>query len=126
MVKQTAPDSLFSALSNGTRRAILEDLRAGPRSISELADPFEMSLVAVSKHVHVLEDAGLVRIRRRGRSRICRLDAAPLLDGVRWLAGFASFWQDELDQIERYLEARALEGGADDDADDDADDAEDD
>ena len=107
MVKLESHEALFSALANGTRRSMLDRLRSGPRTISDLAGPFDMSLVAVSKHVHVLEDAGLVRIRREGRSRLCHLDPEPFRDGLRWMARFASFWQDELDQIERFLEAPA-------------------
>lgn len=110
MVNYPDREALFSALANGSRRSILESLRSGPKAISELAEPFDMSLVAVSKHVHGLEDAGLLRIRRRGRSRVCHLEPEPLLVGLRWMAGFASFWQDELDQIERYLEAEAADG----------------
>jgi len=119
MVKSNAPTPFFSALANPTRRALLEDLRHGPRSISDLAEPFDMSLVGVSKHVHVLEDAGLVRIRRQGRRRICRLEPEPFREGLPWLAGFASFWTDELDQIERWLEARGREDDGNDDVEDD-------
>lgn len=105
MVNYPDSDDLFSALANPTRRSILEALRSEPRTISDLARPFDMSLVAVSKHVHVLEDAGLVRIRRRGRSRVCHLDPEPLRGALRWIARFGSFWEDEMDQIERYLAA---------------------
>lgn len=64
-----------------------------------------MSLVAVSKHVHRLEEAGLVRIRREGRSRVCELDPGPLRVGRRWIDQFRHFWSDEMDQIDRYLDA---------------------
>lgn len=98
-------EGVFSALANPTRRSILERLRGGSRSISALAEPYDMSLVAVSKHVHRLEEAGLVRIRREGRSRVCELDAGPLCVGRRWIDRFRHFWSDELDQIDRYLDA---------------------
>lgn len=98
-------EAVFSALANPTRRSILEDLRAGPRSISELAEPFDMSLVGVSKHVHRLEDAGLLRIHRQGRTRYCRLEPGPLRAGDRWIGQFRSFWTDELEQVDRYLRA---------------------
>lgn len=96
---------LFSALSNPTRRGILETLRSGERAISELAEPYDMSLVAVSKHVRVLKEAGLLRIRREGRSRLCRLDPEPMIEGMEWMARFRAFWGAELDQIQRFLEA---------------------
>lgn len=98
-------EGVFSALANPTRRSILERLRSGSRSISALAEPFDMSLVAVSKHVHRLEEAGLVRIRREGRSRVCELDPGPLRVGRRWIDRFRHFWSDELNQIDRYLDA---------------------
>lgn len=104
MVKFKAEqDAVFSALANATRRSILERLRSGARSISELAEPFDMSLVAVSKHVHRLEDVGLVRIRREGRTRFCHLNPAPLRAGDRWMEQFRSFWRSELDQVDRWL-----------------------
>ena len=118
MVK-CAPDvsRLFSALANPTRRRILEILRCGEEPISDLAEPFDMSLVAVSKHVRVLEDAGLLTVRKEGRSRICRLDARPLRVAVGWMAPFLEFWRAELDQVERFLahgpdEGRGREHGA--------------
>lgn len=115
MVKLSDDPAVFPALANPTRRSILERLQSGPRGISDLAEPFDMSLVAVSKHVHALEDAGLVRIHREGRRRVCHLDPRPLLPALRWLAGIASFWTDELDQIERYLEATGESASRDDD-----------
>lgn len=96
-------EAVFSALANPTRRRILERLRTEAPSISELAEPFDMSLVAVSRHVHVLEEAGLVRLRRDGRSRFCHLEPGPLREGDRWLCQFRGFWEDELEQIDRFL-----------------------
>jgi len=109
MVKYSDSESVFSALANETRRAILEDLRGGPKAISDLAEPFEMSLVAVSKHVHILEEADLLRIRREGKSRVCHLHVEPLRDAVHWIGRFADFWQDELNQIERHLQGEPRE-----------------
>ena len=111
MVKSAGVETLFSALANPTRRSILETLRSGPRSISGLAEPFEMNLVGVSKHVHVLEDAGLLRIRREGRTRVCHLDPEPLRAGERWMDQFRSFWRTELDQVDRRLRATGSGGG---------------
>lgn len=96
-------DDLFSAMAHPTRRDILDRLRSGDRAISELAEPYDMTLPAVSKHIRVLEDAGLIRIRREGRVRVCRLEAEPLLGCREWIARFAAFWRVELDQLERYL-----------------------
>lgn len=96
-------DDLFSAMAHPTRRDILDRLRSGERAISELAEPYDMTLPAVSKHIRVLEDAGLIRIRREGRVRVCRLKAEPLLGCQEWIARFAAFWRVELGQVERYL-----------------------
>jgi DNA-binding transcriptional ArsR family regulator len=84
-------DGVFHALSDPTRRAMLEALAAGGRSIGELAAPFDMSLAAASKHVRVLERVGLVRRQVAGRIHRCTLDAAPLADAGQWLLGYAHF-----------------------------------
>lgn len=96
-------DRTFHALADPTRRAILETLRSGERAISALAEPFSMSLPAVSKHIRVLEEAGLVGVRRAGRVRLCRLQPEPLREGEAWIARFATFWSAELAQVERFL-----------------------
>ena len=96
---------LFAAVADPTRRSILEALRAGERAIGELAEPFDMTLPAVSKHVHVLERAGLLDVRRAGRVRVCRLRAGSLRAGQAWIARFEEFWTAELDQVDRYLSA---------------------
>jgi DNA-binding transcriptional ArsR family regulator len=96
-------DQVFAAVSDPTRRRILERLRHGERGISDLAAPFDMTLPAVSKHIRVLERAGLVAIRRSGRVRLCSLRAGGLRAGQAWIARFSDFWRAELDQVDRYL-----------------------
>lgn len=98
-------DAVFQALSDTTRRRMLLALTAGERTISELADPFAMSLAAVSKHVRVLESAGIVRREVRGRTHICRLDPGPLANAHAWLSFYERFWNDRIDQLERLLRA---------------------
>ena len=93
----------FSALSDATRRAIVARLAEGELPLSALADPFDMSLTAVSKHVRVLSDAGLVAIEKRGRTRHCRLQAAPMKDAAEWLAFYRRFWEDQFDALARHL-----------------------
>jgi|SRR5579875_2932346 len=94
----------FAALSDPTRRAILEDLKAGPRATTELARPFAMSLPAVLKHLRVLERAGLVAGVRQGRERRYRLRHEALQDAAAWLDTYRAFWESQLDALDRYLE----------------------
>lgn len=96
-------DATFSALSDGTRRAIVARLADGEAPLSELAEPFDMSLTAVSKHLRVLSDAGLVDIEKRGRTRHCRLRGAPIKEAVDWLSKYESFWIDRFDALARHL-----------------------
>lgn len=96
-------DQTFAALSDATRRAIVARLAEGDAPLSALADPFDMSLTAVSKHVRVLSDAGLVAIEKRGRTRHCRLQAAPMKDAAEWLAFYRRFWEDQFDALARHL-----------------------
>ncbi|PVB61662.1 metalloregulator ArsR/SmtB family transcription factor [Labrenzia sp. 011] len=96
-------DATFSALSDSTRRAIVARLSDGEASLSELAEPFEMSLTAVSKHLKVLSDAGLVEIEKRGRTRHCRLQGAPIKEAVDWLSKYEAFWLDRFDALARHL-----------------------
>jgi DNA-binding transcriptional ArsR family regulator len=93
----------FGALADPTRRAILRRLAAGEASISELAEPYEMSLPAISKHLRVMEDAGLVTRRKEGRSWRCRLVAAPLKEAVDFLSFYQRFWSGQLDSVADYL-----------------------
>lgn len=92
----------FSALADPTRRAILARLALGEASVSELAEPFDMSLVAVSKHLKVLEKAGLVAKGREAQWRPCRLEAAPLRGVDDWLETYRRFWSESLDKLEAY------------------------
>jgi len=94
----------FAALADPTRRAILARLASGECSVSELAEPFEMSLPAVSKHLRVLERAGLIVRRREAQWRPCRIEAAPLKDVVDWAEHYRHIWEERLDRLDEYLE----------------------
>jgi DNA-binding transcriptional ArsR family regulator len=96
-------DATFSALADPTRRAILARLAAGETSVSELAEPFEMSMPAISKHLKVLQRAGLIERGREAQWRPCRLAAGPLKDASRWLDRYRRFWEESLDRLEEYL-----------------------
>jgi DNA-binding transcriptional ArsR family regulator len=100
------PDRLsrtFSALSDPTRRAILARLAFGEASVTELAEPFDMSLPAISKHLKVLERAGLITRGREAQWRPCRLEARPLKGAADWLEHYRIFWELSLDRLEGYL-----------------------
>jgi DNA-binding transcriptional ArsR family regulator len=104
-------DSTFSALSDATRRGILARLaRQGETSVSDLAVPYEMSLPAVSKHIRVLERAGLVSRQKDGRVHRCRLRAEPMKEAASWIEHYRRFWEAQLDSLARYLEYSANEG----------------
>ena len=107
MVEQEPPhlDAVFHALSDSTRRAMLRDLAGGERSVGELAAPFAMSLAGASKHVKVLEAAGLVRREVRGRTHSCRLDAARLAEAEAWLRYYERFWTRGLEALDALLRA---------------------
>lgn len=101
------PDPLsdaLSALADPTRRAILARLKLGEATVGELAQPFAMSGPAVSKHLKVLERAGLIRRGRDAQRRPCRLEAARLKEAADWLAGFRQFWEGGLDRLDDYLQ----------------------
>ncbi len=106
MVKyQTDPLSdVFGALADPTRRAILARLTLGETSVGELAEPFEMSLPAVSKHLRVLETAGLIERERHGRLRRCHLNAGGLKRAADWIDDYRRFWEAQLESLARYLE----------------------
>jgi DNA-binding transcriptional ArsR family regulator len=93
----------FAALADPTRRAILRRLRSGVTSVTELAEPFDMSLPAVSKHLKVLEKAGLITRGRDAQRRPCRLEAAPLKEAADWVEGYRRFWEESFDRLETYL-----------------------
>ncbi len=100
------PDRLsltFAALADPTRRAILARLVSGEAAVTELAAPFEMSLPAVSKHLKVLERAGLIARGREAQWRPCRLEAGPLKDAADWLEHYRRFWEQSFDRLEDYL-----------------------
>ncbi len=100
------PDTLsttFSALADPTRRAILARLASGEVSVTELAQPFDMSLPAISKHLKVLERAGLISRGREAQWRPCRLEAKPLKDAAAWIEQYRKFWEQSLDRLDEYL-----------------------
>lgn len=98
-------DGVFQALSDPTRRAMLRSLAGGERNIGELAAPFAMSFAAASKHVRVLETAGLLRRRVEGRVHLCSIEAAPLAAVEEWLAFYQGYWRGSLDALEAALRA---------------------
>lgn len=93
----------FAALADPTRRAILARLATGETSVTELAEPFAMSLPAVTKHLKVLERAGLISRGRQAQWRPCKLDALPLREASDWMAQYRQFWEQRLDRLEDYL-----------------------
>jgi DNA-binding transcriptional ArsR family regulator len=96
-------DATFHALADPTRRSIVERLSSGEATVGELAEPFEMSLPAVSKHLTVLEKAGLLTRMKDGRVRHCELVEEPLGDAMKWIATYGRFWGDRLGSLERFL-----------------------
>ncbi|HEY4136685.1 MAG TPA: metalloregulator ArsR/SmtB family transcription factor [Alphaproteobacteria bacterium] len=102
---QDALSATFAALADPTRRAILARLSLGESSVTELAEPFDMSLPAISKHLKVLERAGLVARSREAQWRPCRLEAAPLRDVAGWVEQYRAIWEGRLDRLADYLAA---------------------
>jgi DNA-binding transcriptional ArsR family regulator len=102
--------STFAALADPTRRAILARLAVGETSVSELAGPFDMTLPAVSKHLKVLERAGLIVRGREAQWRPCRLKAEPLKDAARWIDEYRSHWEHQLDRLDAYLQELQAKG----------------
>jgi DNA-binding transcriptional ArsR family regulator len=100
---QTQLDSVFEALADATRRSILDRLREGPLTVTGLAEPYEMSLNAVSKHLKKLESAGLIRREIRGREHFCRLEAARFEAAMDWMEHYRKFWTVRLDALEKHL-----------------------
>jgi DNA-binding transcriptional ArsR family regulator len=105
MVKRAGDplDATFGALADPTRRAIVERLTRGEASVGELAEPFDISLPAISKHLTVLEKAGLIARTQDGRVRHCRLIEEPMRDAFEWIATYGSFWEGRLDSLGRFL-----------------------
>ena len=97
-------DRIFAALSDRTRRAILARLARGDATVGELADPFDMSRPAISKHIRVLEDAGLVTRTPDGRMTRCGLEAGPMEAAADWVDRYRAFWEGRFDALARYLE----------------------
>ena len=102
-------DNTFSALGDTTRRAIVAALADGEQPLSKLAEPFDMSQTAVTKHVNVLSKAGLVIVEKRGRTRHCRLDAAPMKEAIDWLKYYEAFWNDKFAQLSKHFEKKQKE-----------------
>jgi DNA-binding transcriptional ArsR family regulator len=96
---------VFGALADPTRRAILARLAGGAATVTELAAPFEMSMPAVSKHLKVLERAGLISRGRSAQWRPCRLEAAPLAQVAEWVQTYRRFWEDSFDRLDEHLQA---------------------
>jgi DNA-binding transcriptional ArsR family regulator len=96
-------DAVFAALSDPTRRAILERLTRGNVTVTGLAEPFDMSLPAVSKHLSVLEGAGLIVKEKDGRTYHCQLNSKPMKDAAAWLERYRRFWESKFDALEQYL-----------------------
>jgi DNA-binding transcriptional ArsR family regulator len=96
-------DTVFHALGDATRRRMLRELAGGERTVSQLAEPFAMSLAAASKHIKSLENAGLIRREVRGRTHLCRLDPGPLASAHQWLSFYERFWTGRLDVLDRLL-----------------------
>jgi DNA-binding transcriptional ArsR family regulator len=105
-------DATFAALADPTRRAILGRLALGEASVSALAEPFAMSLPGISKHLKVLERAGLIGRSRHAQSRPCRLEAAPLKEAADWLEQYRRFWEESFDRLADYLGELRGKGGA--------------
>jgi DNA-binding transcriptional ArsR family regulator len=102
---QPALDQVFHALADSTRRAILRDIVRREQTVGELAQPYQMSLAAVSKHLDVLERASLIRRERRGACRMVRLNPKPLEAAQSWLAFYEQFWKTKLDRLQELLES---------------------
>jgi DNA-binding transcriptional ArsR family regulator len=97
-------DATFHALADPTRRGMLANLALGEKSIGELAEPFAMSFAGASKHVKVLEDAGLISRRKAGRTHVISIEAKPLEEAERWLRQWEKFWSSRLDRLEALIE----------------------
>jgi DNA-binding transcriptional ArsR family regulator len=103
MVELEPLNGIFHALGDPTRRRMLRELSEGDRTVSQLAEPFPISLAAASKHIKVLENAGLIRREVRWRTHVCRLEPGPLARAQQWLAFYERFWTDRLDVLEHLL-----------------------
>src|SRR3569623_1124602 len=102
-LQQVQLDSVFHALGDATRRQMLRELAGGERTVGQLAEPFSISLAAASKHIKVLEGAGMIRREVRGRTHLCRLAPGPLASAPEWLSFYERFWTSRLDALARLL-----------------------
>ena len=112
-MQSTSLDSTFAALADPTRRAILARLAQGETSVTELAEPFAMSMPAISKHLKVLEKAGLIDRGREAQYRPARLNPAALKSAADWIEEYRQFWEHSFDRLEAYLARLQADGGAD-------------
>ena len=113
MTAEQQLDATFGALADSTRRAILARLVSGPATVKELAEPFDMSLPAISKHLKVLERAGLITRGKEAQWRPCELDPAPLREVSEWMERYRQFWEQSFDRLDTYLQqlqAKSKEG----------------
>ncbi len=101
--ENTSIENVFGALSDPTRRAVIQRLSTGPATVSELASPFAMALPSFTQHLGVLESAGLIVSRREGRTRVCALDPGALKDAEDWLATYRHQWEQRFDRLEAHL-----------------------
>ncbi len=99
-------DAVLAAVADPTRRAIVDRLTEGPARVTDLAAPLPMTLAAVSKHIRVLENAGLVRRSRNGREHVLTLDAAPLRDVMTWASHYERYWTKRLDRLEAFFKEK--------------------
>jgi DNA-binding transcriptional ArsR family regulator len=106
VVNHSTLDRTFSALSDSTRREILQRLASGPATVSELAYPFDISLPGLLKHVRILEDAQLVITEKQGRTRYCRLGPRQLDDAAQWITTYRRRWERRLDRLDGYLDKK--------------------
>jgi DNA-binding transcriptional ArsR family regulator len=106
MVRYSALDHTFAALSDPTRRHILERLARGPATVSELARPFDITLPGLLKHIRILEEADLVVTEKQGRTRQCRLGSERMDDAAEWIETYRRHWEGRLDRLGGYLERR--------------------
>lgn len=103
-------NTVFQALADPTRRAVIQQLTGGPASVTELAEPFEMALPSFMKHIGVLEDAGLIRSRKIGRVRTCEIKPKQLSAAEKWLNTQTTLWERRMERMAGYVEALAAEG----------------
>ncbi|MGC1393110.1 MAG: metalloregulator ArsR/SmtB family transcription factor [Coleofasciculaceae cyanobacterium] len=104
MSRPTASTDIFQAIADPTRRALLDQLREGEQPVKQLAEPFDVSLPAISQHLQILCEVGLVQVRKAGRQRLYRLNPEPLKQVSDWITNYEEFWQEKLDALGKYLE----------------------